>query len=129
MAYLPISVNGIFDRFGSEYNVSAILNPDITLNLEAYAQYSPLYFPSTYVTVYALAFALATASLVHTALYNGPEMWATFRDIKKAQTDIHAKLMLAYKEVPSWWYCATFAAFTAMVIALIEVCLRGGNVK
>lgn len=121
MGYLPISVNGIFDRFGNQYNTSAVLTPDLRLDVEAYERYSPLIFPSTFVVVYCLTFALATASLVHTAIYHGPEMWRTFRNIKTAQTDIHAKLMLAYKEVPTWWYIAIFAACMAMSIGLNEV--------
>lgn len=119
--YLPISTNAIFDRFGAEYNVSAIINEAGELDAAAYRAYSPLYFPTTYVIVYLIAFALATSILVHTALYYGQDMWKTFKNIKNAQTDIHAKLMLAYREVPTWWYMATLVAFAAMSIALVEV--------
>ena len=121
MAYLPISVNAIFDRFGAEYNTSAILTPNLQLDRSAYEAYSPLYFPSTYVVVYCLAFALATSSVVHTILYHGPTMWHTMKDIKHAQTDIHAKLMLSYKQVPTWWYAAVLVACSAMSIGLNEV--------
>lgn len=122
LAYLPISVNAVFDRYGFEYNVTAVLTPDLRLDQEAYAAYSPMYFPSTYTAIYALAFALATSSLVHTILYYGPTMWQTFRDIKKAKTDIHAKLMSAYPDVPTWWYAITFVACAAFSIGFVEVC-------
>lgn len=81
-----------------------------------------MYFPSTYTAIYALAFALATSSLVHTVLYYGPTMWQTFRDIQKAKTDIHAKLMMAYPDVPTWWYACTFVGCAALSIAFVEVC-------
>ena len=121
MAYLPISVNGIFDRFGAEYNTSAVITPQLNLDEAAYHAYSPLYFPSTYVVVYCLAFALATSSVVHTALYYGPIMWRTVRDIKVVQTDIHAKLMLSYKQVPTWWYGVMFVICFSMAVGLCEV--------
>ncbi|KAK9895732.1 putative oligopeptide transporter [Cystobasidium minutum MCA 4210] len=120
LAYLPISVNAVFDRYGYEYNVTAVLTPDLKLDQEAYAAYSPMYFPSTYTAIYALAFALATSSLVHTVLYYGPTMWQTFRDIKKAKRDIHAKLMSAYPDVPTWWYAITFVACAAFSIGFVE---------
>lgn len=119
--YLPLSVNAVFDRFGSEYNITAVLTPELSLDFEAYHAYSPVYLPTTYATVYFIAFALASASLVHTAIYHGPAMVATLKDIRKAQTDIHAKLMLKYKAVPVWWFLIIFVASIAMAIGLIEV--------
>jgi hypothetical protein len=104
-----------------EYNVSAVLTPDLRLDTDAYAAYSPMFFPSTYTAIYALAFALATSSLVHTVLYYGPTMWQTFGDIQKAKTDIHAKLMSAYPDVPNWWYAVTFVACAAFSIGFVEV--------
>lgn len=120
-AYLPISYNGIFDRYGAPYNTSAIITSSRTLDLEAYQAYSPLYFPATYSLVYVVTFALATSILVHTAIYYGPQMWKTFRDIKTVQTDIHAKLMLNYREVPWYWYATVFVLFGAISIAMVEV--------
>jgi hypothetical protein len=121
LAYLPISVNAVFDRFGFEYNVTAVLTPDLQLDQEAYQAYSPMFFPATYTAIYALAFALATSSLVHTVLYYGPTMWQTFGDIAKAKTDIHAKLMSAYPDVPNWWYAVTFVGCAALSIGFVEV--------
>lgn len=121
MAYFPISTNGVFDRYGAEYNVSAVLTPALSLDRQAYSEYSPLYFPSTYVTVYCLAFALATSLIVHTGLYYTSTICATLKDISKAQTDIHAKLMLAYKEVPNWWYYITFVICLSVSVVAVEV--------
>ncbi|KAL7006462.1 hypothetical protein EMMF5_003883 [Cystobasidiomycetes sp. EMM_F5] len=70
--------------------------------------------------LYLIYLALASSSLVHLVLYHGKDMWKTVKDIKNAQTDIHAKLMLAYKEVPWWWYGITFSVFIAMAIAVNE---------
>lgn len=120
-AYLPISTNTIFDRFGAPYNTSRVLTPDLRLDIAAYEQYSPAYLPITFAMLYLIYLALASSSLVHLVLYHGKDMWKTVKDIKNAQTDIHAKLMLAYKEVPWWWYGITFSVFIAMAIAVNEV--------
>lgn len=120
-AYLPVSTNTLFDRFGSPYGVTNVLTQDGTLDAAAYAQYSPVYLPVAVIMTYVLYMILATACLVHTALYYGPQIYRMFKNVKAAQTDIHAKLMLAYKEVPWWWYGTTFAIFLAMSLAVNAV--------
>lgn len=121
MAYLPISVNAIFDRFGNPYNTSSIIGSDGRLDISAYGEYSPLYFPSTYVVVYCLCFTIATALIAHTILFHGSDIWNITKDIKQAQTDIHAKLMLRYKEVPTYWYGIIFVLCACMAVGLNEV--------
>lgn len=41
--YLPMSDSGTYDNTGQPYNTSRILTPDMTLNEEAYQNYSPLF--------------------------------------------------------------------------------------
>lgn len=99
---MPISVSGIFDRFGQPYNVSAILTPDVRLNLEAYQKYSRPFIPITFAMTLSLALALTTALIVHTALHHGPMMMRAVRKTYAEADDIHMKLMKQYPEVPSW---------------------------
>lgn len=120
-AYLPLSTNTLFDRFGSGYSVSSVTNPDGSLNVAAYQQYSPVFLPVTVVITYIVLMMLATACLMHTALFYGPQIYKSIKNIRTAQTDIHAKLMLAYKEVPAWWYGITFVSFMAMSMAASAV--------
>ena len=120
-AYLPLSTNTLFDRFGSPYNVASVTTPQGTLDVAAYEQYSPVFLPVTVVVTYIVFMMLATAALVHTVLYYGPQIYKTLKNVKHSQTDIHAKLMLAYKEVPWWWYGVTFVIFLAMGIAVNAV--------
>ncbi|GAA6064754.1 hypothetical protein JCM10212_002673 [Sporobolomyces blumeae] len=138
-AYLPISTSQVFDRFGAPYNTSAVIDPlKLSLNVTAYEEYSPLYLPITYATVYGVAFMLATSVVVHTALTYGKTMVKQLRRID-LQEDVHMKLMKYYPEVPEWWYmiflatafglsCATLAAFEhqtpvwAIVIAILIGC-------
>lgn len=121
-AYLPISTSQVFDRFGNSFNTSRVLDmTTLTLNTTAYAEYSPLYLPITYATVYGLAFALSTASIVHTIIYHGKDILDQAKNVRGASEDVHAKLMRNYPEVPDWWYWAYLVLFTALSIITISV--------
>ena len=119
-AYLPISSDANFDRFGMPYNVSAVITPDIHIDEAAYMAYSPLFISTTFAVVYALSFVLMTALVAHTALYHGAAIWRKFRHVKTEEEDVHAKLMRNYPEVPDWWYAAIFIVFAGVAIAAIE---------
>jgi hypothetical protein len=102
-AYLPISVVQTADRFGNSYNIFNVLNPDSTsLNITAYAEYSPVYLSAAFSMTFMLAFALSTALLVHTALHHGPRIYRAVRNVRTEADDVHMKLMKLYPEVPDW---------------------------
>ena len=46
--FMPISSRTSFDNTGASYDVSRILNPDSTINLEKYHSYSPLFLSTTF---------------------------------------------------------------------------------
>lgn len=46
--FMPISSRTSFDNTGNTYDVSRILNPDSTINLEKYRAYSPLFLSTTF---------------------------------------------------------------------------------
>jgi hypothetical protein len=97
-----------FDNTGSIYNVSRIINSDFSLNIQAYKSYSPLFISASFAIYYGLAFAAITATLAHTFLYSGKQLWTLARRSPSVKSDIHARLMSAYKEVPDWWYLIIF---------------------
>jgi hypothetical protein len=121
---MPISAAGNFDRFGQFYDVTRVITPEVTLDEDGYVAYSMLFMSTTYATVYALSFTLASAAIVHTIIYNGKDIYLKFRNAHTELEDVHAKLMRNYPEVPDWWYWGVFVVFTAMGIATIEVRLR-----
>ena len=106
--YLTISSRGSFDHFGKPYNVSRILNPDATLNMEEYKAYSPLFLSAVFAISYGLSFASITATAVHAFLYFRKQIWTQAKRSLSEQPDIHARLMSKYKEVPEWWYGIVF---------------------
>ena len=105
---MPILSGGSFDNTGAPYNVSRILTPQITIDIEKYKQYSPLFLSTTFAISYGLSFASITATIVHAFLYFRKQIWAQARRSLSEQPDIHARLMSKYRQVPDWWYLIIF---------------------
>ncbi|ODQ79441.1 hypothetical protein BABINDRAFT_161841 [Babjeviella inositovora NRRL Y-12698] len=118
--YLPMSSSGSYDRFQNSYNVSKIVDENLNFNLEAFDNYSPLYLSTTFAISYGLSFASMTATIVHTALFHGKDIWNQIRLVGSFKPDVHNRLMKSYKKVPEWWYAIVFLVFFAMSIALIR---------
>ncbi|KAF4623380.1 hypothetical protein D9613_001379 [Agrocybe pediades] len=119
--YMPISSRTSYDNTFKTYNVTRILNPDSTINLEAYHNYSPLYLSTTFAISYGLSFASITATLMHALLYFRKQIWTQARRSLHEQPDIHARLMSRYPQVPEWWYLIIFVSMFALGIISIEV--------
>lgn len=52
--FLPFSDSDAYDNTGAVYNVSKILTPELTLDLEKYEAYSPLFLSTTFALLYGL---------------------------------------------------------------------------
>ncbi|KAF5355899.1 hypothetical protein D9756_004356 [Leucocoprinus leucothites] len=119
--YMPISSRTSYDNTGGEYDVTKILTPEGTIDLEAYHSYSPLFISTTFAISYGLSFASITATLMHAFLYFRKQIWVQARRSLHEQADIHARLMSRYPQVPEWWYLIVFATMFAIGIISIEV--------
>ncbi|RSL53641.1 hypothetical protein CEP53_007683 [Fusarium sp. AF-6] len=124
--FFPFSSSSTFDNTGAPYNTSRVMNPDYSINDEAYAEYSPVFLSTTSVLSYGLGFASVTSILVHTALYHREMVWGALKaTISKKDNhegeDIHGRLMRAYKPVPIWWYAGVFAALIGISMAFLYV--------
>lgn len=118
--YLPISDSQAYDNTANLYNVSNILTPDFTLDLEKYQSYSPLFLSTTFALTYGLSFAAIAAVIVQTVLFHGKDLWRRARSIRTADDDIHFRMMQKYKDVPQWWYGLMFLIMFAISLG---VCL------
>ncbi|KDN40265.1 OPT-domain-containing protein [Tilletiaria anomala UBC 951] len=118
--FLPILGGSAYDRFGKPYKIRSVLD-GMLLNKELYESYSPLYIPVNYFVVYWCGLALATAMIVHTALYHGKGIMQGLRNKKVENDDIHATMMRRYKEVPDWWYGMLLLISFVMALIAIEV--------
>ncbi|KAF8523285.1 oligopeptide transporter [Hysterangium stoloniferum] len=120
-AHLPVLSTRAFDNTGVHYNVSAIINDDLTLNVEKYKAYSPLFLSSTFALSYGLSFASITSTIVHACLYFRKQISIQARRSLTEQPDIHAKLMSRYRQVPEWWYGIIFLTMFVFGIISIEL--------
>jgi hypothetical protein len=118
---MPMFSTEVYDRFGDVYDVDRVVSSQLNFNTTEYAEYSPLYMPATYISVYSIAFALSTAAIVHTILYHGKSVVEKLRNVRTEAEDVHAKLMRNYPEVPDWWYGLYTLAFFGLAIVAIEV--------
>ncbi|KAF3347535.1 hypothetical protein VdG2_04257 [Verticillium dahliae VDG2] len=112
--YLPMSDSGTYDNTGQRYNTSRILRPDMTLDEEAYKNYSPLFISTTFAMSYGLSFAAISSLIVYTYLHNGKQIWQQYQNSAKEKPDVHMRLMKKYKEAPSWWYWSLFAVMLGL---------------
>ncbi|KIM81497.1 hypothetical protein PILCRDRAFT_71915 [Piloderma croceum F 1598] len=119
--YMPISSRTSYDNRGAAYNVTAIVNSDLSLNLAAYKAYSPLFLSTTFAISYGLSFASIAATLTHAVLYFRKQIWVQSRRSMSEQPDIHARLMAKYPQVPEWWYAIIFATMFVFGVISIEV--------
>jgi OPT family oligopeptide transporter len=112
--FLPMSDSGIYDNTGARYNVTRILTPEFTLDLEAYKGYSPLFLSTTFALSYGLSFAAIVSLIVYTYLNHGKSIWRQYKNSTTEDEDIHMKMMRKYKEAPNWWYLTLFAIMIGM---------------
>ncbi|KAI8388651.1 OPT family small oligopeptide transporter [Radiomyces spectabilis] len=104
----PIITSALFTKDGELWDNSVVLDEHNRLNETAYAEYGPLYMTSFFSFTYGIMFAGLTAVLTHTILYHGKDIIQQFKRSRDHDDDIHMKLMRVYKEVPGYWYHATF---------------------
>ncbi|RDW59569.1 putative isp4 protein-1 [Coleophoma cylindrospora] len=119
-AFLPMSDSATYDNVGNSYNVTRILTPQFTLNEAAYKAYSPLFLSTTFALSYGLSFAAISSLIVYTYLNHGKQIWAQFRNsTAEEKPDIHMKLMMKYKEAPTWWYMSLFVLMIGLSLITI----------
>ncbi|KAG8220677.1 OPT oligopeptide transporter protein-domain-containing protein [Butyriboletus roseoflavus] len=88
--YMPIQSRQVFDNTMHPYNVTRILTPQVTLDMNAYKSYSPVFM--------SLSFATITATLVHTFLHFRKQIIRQSQRSLREEPDIHARLMTVYPQ-------------------------------
>ncbi|AMD20413.1 HDL331Cp [Eremothecium sinecaudum] len=119
--YLPISSSQTFDRFQNVYTVSKVVNPNSSLDLEAYRNYSQLYLPTTFAVSYGMSFASVTSTVVHTFLFYRGHIMQALRAVRNDSGDVHNRLMRNYKQTPWYWYVGLLCVFFPLSIITITV--------
>ncbi|KAL2333811.1 hypothetical protein Fmac_015024 [Flemingia macrophylla] len=102
----PIFSDDLFMSNGQNYNISAIIDSNFHLDMEAFEREGPLYLSTIFAMSYGIGFACLSATLVHVLLFHGREILRQSKSaFQENKIDIHTKIMRKnYNEVPEWWF-------------------------
>ena len=67
----PIFSDDLFTSTGQTYNISAIIDSNFSIDLDAYEQEGRVYLSMFLTMTYAVSFACLTATIVHVFLFHG----------------------------------------------------------
>ncbi|KAF2312423.1 hypothetical protein GH714_034639 [Hevea brasiliensis] len=114
----PIFSDGLFTSDGQKYNISAIIDENFHVDMDAYEHQGPLYLSTIFAMIYGLNFACLAATVVHVFLFHGRDIWQLSKSaFQEKKMDVHTKLMRKYKLVPEWWFlCILFLNILATII-------------
>ncbi|KAF9334684.1 hypothetical protein BG006_001724 [Podila minutissima] len=74
MSY-PIVSSNLYDNQAELYDISKIVNKDLSFNLTMYEAYSPVIMTPYFAITYGTSFMAVVASFIHVALYYGSDIW------------------------------------------------------
>ncbi|KAF9909786.1 hypothetical protein EC991_008109 [Linnemannia zychae] len=74
MSY-PIVSSNLFDNTSQLYDVSKIVNKDLSFNITMYENYSPIIMTPYFAITYGTSFMAVIATFIHVALYYGSDIW------------------------------------------------------
>ena len=64
-----------------------------------------------------MGFAALISTIVHVAVFYGPDIINRTRSAKYEEADVHLKMMRKYREAPEWWFLAVFVVSFAFGMA------------
>lgn len=127
--HFPPMSTDTWDESGNRYNISAVLNPDSTLNHTALALYSTPYWSGSYAVHFFWGFAASTAIIVFAILFYGKLIYASLwsnRHLRRSDdSDPYVKLMSHTPRVPHSWYLILLLG--SLLIATAQ--LYGGEMQ
>ncbi|KAJ2086761.1 hypothetical protein IW140_005455 [Coemansia sp. RSA 1813] len=118
---MPMYTATLYQTNGSVFDINQVMTPEKTLDPASYDSYGPLRMTYTFAMTYGLGFAGLLNLLTYVALYYGKDIVQRVRQARTMDEDIHMKLMRKYREVPLWWYAATFLITFVLSIVTCQV--------
>ncbi|KAJ3329140.1 hypothetical protein HDU76_008537 [Blyttiomyces sp. JEL0837] len=116
----------LFDKQGDPISSRRFVNAsDLSFRSNVYEAHKPIYISTYFAISYTMSFVVFAAALTHVIIWYGKDIWARFRSAVRDldTTDIHAKLMDVYPEVPDLWY---FILLGLNLVVGCVVCQIGG---
>ncbi|EGG08410.1 uncharacterized protein MELLADRAFT_124190 [Melampsora larici-populina 98AG31] len=109
----------MFDSKFQRYNVSAVVKPDLTLDLEKYAEMGPIQLTPYYALYYGISFAVLTSAITTVLLFHWDDIRMAMDARSKVSSDVHVEMVERnYDMVPASWY---ITISTTMGIAALYV--------
>ncbi|KAI9345795.1 OPT oligopeptide transporter protein-domain-containing protein [Zopfochytrium polystomum] len=116
----------LFDNNGSYVPSRSLVDKaSLRLKEDLYNQLAPMRITSYFAIEYLTSFIVFVSALVHVGLWYGSDIWRRFRTAMRDldSSDVHAKMMDVYPDVPDLWYIILLAVNLVVAIA---VCQWGG---
>ncbi|RKP10398.1 OPT oligopeptide transporter protein-domain-containing protein [Thamnocephalis sphaerospora] len=112
--------SALYKADGEPYPSLELLNEDLSLNEEKYAEIGPPRISFMFANSYGIGFAAMAAIWVHIIIYHGKDMLQRIRTSRSTADDVHARLMDRYPTVPHSWYLITLVVSTVLAIFTCE---------
>ncbi|PIN22470.1 Sexual differentiation process protein ISP4 [Handroanthus impetiginosus] len=100
----PIYSMDFFTANGKKYNISAVVDHKLELDIEQYRKQGEIHLSLVFSLAFGFGFATLASTVTQVALFYGREIYECYWASSKAKKDLHTKLMKSYKDVPSWWF-------------------------
>eukprot|EP00271_Cylindrocystis_brebissonii_P011566 TRINITY_DN29430_c0_g1_i1.p1 TRINITY_DN29430_c0_g1~~TRINITY_DN29430_c0_g1_i1.p1 ORF type:complete len:768 (-),score=99.45 TRINITY_DN29430_c0_g1_i1:1441-3744(-) len=118
----PILSSSLFSETGKRYPTLKLLTPDLTLNVTRYEELGQPHLSVFFALGYGFGFAALTATIVHVALWNGPDIVRqSFAAANEDKPDVHVRLLQRYAPIPLWWYIALSIISMGLAFLLLGV--------
>ncbi|KAJ3306313.1 hypothetical protein HDU76_004835 [Blyttiomyces sp. JEL0837] len=116
----------LFNRNGSFIASRRFVNKtDLSLREGFYNSQKPIYITTYFALEYMASFIVFVAAIMHVVLWYGKDIWHRFRSAMRDldTSDVHARMMDVYPDVPDLWYIILLAV--NLVLGIV-VCQFGG---
>ncbi|CAL1360152.1 unnamed protein product [Linum trigynum] len=118
----PIFSSHLYTSSGEIYDITAIVNDKFELDPAKYAEQGRVHLSMFFALSYGFGFAAIAATLTHTVMFYGKEMYARFRASYNEKEDVHTRLMKKnYDDIPGWWFHSLLAVSIAVSLVLCTV--------
>ncbi|CAI0390698.1 unnamed protein product [Linum tenue] len=118
----PIFSSHLYTSRGEIYDITAIVNDKFELDPAKYAEQGRVHLSMFFALSYGFGFAAIAATLTHTVMFYGKEMYARFRASYNEKEDVHTRLMKQnYDDIPGWWFHSLLAVSIAVSLVLCTV--------
>ncbi|KAK4631100.1 Oligopeptide transporter 4 [Fulvia fulva] len=117
----PFMSTSLYKADGTKFSITSVLNSQGTIDYEKLGEIGLPHLTSSTVWGFITQNLAIGALITHVVIFFGKDMVQAWKQaLTRTQPDPHYQAMLKYKEVPMWWYLATFVLcfFAGLIVNL-----------